>query len=75
MIYADSTPKLWLFLKPFAPSLWLLMFSTTVVVAWALWLMEAKLDKLRTRPKVGGTLLQPMRGCLVGNGSVAALTT
>jgi hypothetical protein len=47
LIYVPNTSKLWVFLRPFSPQLWLLMFATCVFVAVIVWLFEIKPDQYK----------------------------
>ena len=58
LVYVPTLNKLWVFLKPFSSSLWMLMFGTCVIGAVVIWLFEIKLEQLKTRPKFVANKLQ-----------------
>lgn len=51
LVHVPSNRNLWVFLRPFTASLWLLMFGTSVFAATVVWLFETKIEHFRDRPK------------------------
>lgn len=50
LIHQTFPVDIWLFLKPFAPSLWLAIFATAVFLGICIWLNEIQLEKVKANP-------------------------